>query len=101
MSDKQVLFRVVRINPDRRQWMQQTVETVPFRDLFVSVPMDAEEKTNGGDADVITVEELKRVMDRFDSIFAGAVEVEQPTEALWEEVSEEDDWGKMPVEESE
>lgn len=80
-------FRVVRLNPDRRQYQQQTIELVPDEPLLVEV--ESEFHLVGGGGNAITPEELKRIADKFEEIFNGSVGVNKSS---WEEVSDNDGW---------
>lgn len=79
-------FEVTRLNPDRRQFQQQTIELAPYPPLLVAV--EAEASVNSEGASVITPEELKRISDMFETLFNGTIE---PT-GTWEEEATDEGW---------
>lgn len=95
--NKKIYFRVVRLNPDRREYQQQTIELNPTEQLLVEV--DAElldiHIVESLSHNIISVEELKRISDIFENAFSGEVRKVNNT-PKWEDVGEtssnEDGW---------
>ena len=89
MSD--IFFRLQRLNPDRRQFQQQTIELVPDEALLIRV--EAEHSRRAEDAAIIiTPEVLKNIADMFEKLFNAAVEVEV---SGWEDPTEDDGWPEI------